>query len=69
MAVKRFRLTKGAKVLVFVLIIGILVGGISIGLKTGVVKNDIYTDESGNVINTEKTSADTINLSLDEWIG
>lgn len=69
MAVKRFRLTKGAKVLVFVLIIGILVGGISIGLKTGVVKNDIYTDESGNVINTTKTSEDTINLSLDEWIG
>lgn len=69
MGVKRFRLTKGAKILVFVLIIGILAGGVSIGLKTGVVKNDIYTDESGNVINTEKTSADTINLSLDEWIG
>lgn len=26
-------------------------------------------DEDGNVINTEKSSADTINLSLDEWIG
>lgn len=69
MGVKRFRLTKGAKVLIFVLIIGIVIGGISIGLKTGVVKNDIYTDESGNVINTTKTSEDTINLSLDEWIG
>ena len=69
MGVKRFRLTKGAKVLILVLIIGIVVGGIAIGLKTGVVKNDIYTDESGNVINTTKTSEDTINLSLDEWIG
>ena len=66
---KRFRLTKGAKILVFVLIIGLLVGGVGIGLKTGLVKNDIYTDDSGNVINTTKTSADTINLSLDEWIG
>ena len=66
---KRFRLTKGAKILVFVLIIGLIVGGVGIGLKTGLVKNDIYTDDSGNVINTTKTSADTINLSLDEWIG
>lgn len=26
-------------------------------------------DEDGNVINTAKSSSDTINLSLDEWIG
>lgn len=69
MSVKRFRLTKGAKVLILMLIVGIVIGGISIGLKTGVVKNNIYTDDSGNVINTTKTSEDTINLSLDEWIG
>lgn len=69
MGVKRFRLTKGAKILIFVLILGLVIGGVAIGVKTGVVKNDIYTDESGNVINTEKTSEDTINLSLDEWIG
>lgn len=69
MSVKRFRLTKGAKILVVVLIIGLLIGGVGIGLKTGVVKNDIHTDEAGNVINTTKTSEDTINLSLDEWIG
>lgn len=69
MGVKRFRLTKGAKVLIFVLIIGILAGAVAIGLKTGFVKNDIHIDESGNVINTTKTSEDTINLSLDEWIG
>ena len=66
---KRFRLTKGAKILAFVLIIGLLIGGVGMGLKTGLVKNDIYTDDSGNVINTTKTSKDTINLSLDEWIG
>lgn len=69
MGVKRFRLTKGAKILIFVLILGLVIGGVAIGVKTGVVKNDIYTDESGNVINTEKTSEDTINLSLDEWVG
>ena len=39
------------------------------GLKTGVVKNDLKPDADGNVINTTKESADTINLSLDEWIG
>lgn len=69
MGTKRFRLTKGAKILIFVLIIGLLVGGVFIGLKTGVVENDIHTDDSGNVINTTKASEDTINLSLDEWIG
>ena len=69
MGVKRFRLTKGAKVLIFILIVGILGGGVFAGLKSGIVKNDIPTDDNGNVINTEKTTADTINLSLDEWIG
>ena len=69
MGTKRFRLTKSAKVLIFVLIIGLLIGGVFIGLKTGVVENDIHTDGFGNVINTTKTSEDTINLSLDEWIG
>lgn len=69
MSVKRFRLTKGAKVFIFILIAVLLVGGITVGLKTGVVENDIHTDDSGNVINTSKESADTINLSLDEWIG
>lgn len=69
MGVKRFRLTKGAKILIFVLIVALIIGGVAIGLKTGVVENDIHTDESGNVINTEKESEDTINISLDEWIG
>lgn len=69
MGVKRFRLTKGAKILAVILAVGIIIGGVVLGLKTGVVKNDIKPDEFGNVINTEKTTADTINLSLDEWIG
>lgn len=30
---------------------------------------DLDADENGNVINTSKLSEDTINLSLDEWIG
>ena len=66
---KRFRLTKGAKVLILILVIALIGGGIFMGLKTGVVKNDLKPDADGNVINTSKESADTINLSLDEWIG
>lgn len=66
---KRFRLTKGAKILIMVLVIALIGGGIFMGLKTGVVKNDLKPDADGNVINTTKESADTINLSLDEWIG
>ena len=75
MSVKRFRLTKGAKFLIFVLIIGLLVGGVVLGLKTGLVENDVTVNndipvnDEGNVINTTKTANDTINLSLDEWIG
>ena len=69
MGVKRFRLTKGAKILAVVLAVVLIIGGVAVGLKTGVVKNDIEVDADGNVINTTKTSEDTINLSLDEWIG
>ena len=66
---KRFRLTKGAKILIMILVVALIGGGIFMGLKTGVVKNDLKPDADGNVINTAKESADTINLSLDEWIG
>ena len=66
---KRFRLTKGAKILILVLVVAILGGGLFMGLKTGVVKNDLKPDADGNVINTSKENAETINLSLDEWIG
>ena len=66
---RRFRLTKGAKILIMVLVIALISGGLFMGLKTGIVKNDLKPDADGNVINTTKESADTINLSLDEWIG
>ena len=33
----------------------------------GITVND--TDEDGNILNTDKESEDTLNLSLDEWIG
>lgn len=66
---KRFRLTKGAKILIIILVMALIGGGIFMGLKSGIVKNDLKPDADGNVINTSKESADTINLSLDEWIG
>lgn len=52
-----------------ILVIALIGGGIFMGLKTGVVKNDLKPDADGNVINTSKENAETINLSLDEWIG
>ena len=70
---KRFKLTKAAKVLILLVVVALIGGGVFAGLKTGVVKPDeelaALMDDDGNVINTEKTSEDTINLSLDEWIG
>ena len=51
---RRFRLTKGAKVLILILVIALIGGGIFMGLKTGVVKNDLKPDVDGNVINTVK---------------
>ena len=83
MKTRRFRLTKTAKILSFILILVVVIGSVFAGLKTGVVKtsgNKIgkafskkteapVTDSDGNVINTTKDNKDTINLSLDEWIG
>lgn len=94
---RRFRLTKAAKILILLLIVALIGGGVFAGLKTGVLKTSTDTetkkeesvtpnspsnkveeskenstldyDENGNVMNTEKTSEDTINISLDEWIG
>ena len=70
---RRFRLTKAAKVLIVLIVVALLGGGVFFGLKSGAVKTDgklsDLMDNDGNVINTEKTTNDTINLSLDEWIG
>ena len=78
---RRFRLTKAAKMLIMVLVVALLGGGVFAGVKTGLVstgkdknKNNktdavLDYDENGNVMNTSKTDDATINLSLDEWIG
>lgn len=85
---RRFRLTKAAKILIVIVMMALVIVGVFAGVKTGVVKtstdsktNEIVGgtetkdnvsldyDENGNVMNTEKTEATTINLSLDEWIG
>ena len=79
------RLTTLSKVIILLLIVGIIGGGIYAGVTKGIItkksnpttvtsnKTEQATtpiaDEDGNVINTAKTSNDTINLSLDEWIG
>ena len=74
MKTRRFRLTKTAKILSFILILVVVIGGVFAGLKTGVVKtsgNKIgkafskkteapVTDSDGNVINTTKDNKDTI---------
>ena len=73
MRAKRFRLTKAAKMLIFVLVVALAGGGVFFGVKSGKVKPDkklaAMTDDDGNVMNTEKETENTINLSLDEWIG
>ena len=76
---KRFRLTKAAKVLIMILVVALLGTGVFTGVKTGLVSTgkdkskdkDVVLDydENGNVMTTDKTDDATINLSLDEWIG
>lgn len=75
---RRFRLTVASKILIVLVVIAALVGGIFGATKAGFIKTSkksdkvtvaVNADEDGNVINTQKESNDTINLSLDEWIG
>jgi NitT/TauT family transport system substrate-binding protein len=82
---KRFRLTKAAKIMIMVLVVALIGGGVFAGLKTGVVttskdktdstsKKDsasvVDYDDDGNVITVDETNdEDTINLSIDEWVG
>ena len=85
---RRFRLTKAAKILIMVLVVALLGGGVFAGVKTGfittgdkdktnigsnkdnnVINKPLDYDENGNVMNTDKETDSTINLSLDEWIG
>lgn len=75
---RRFRLTVASKILIVLVVIVALVGGIFGATKAGFIKTNkksdkvtvaVNADEDGNVINTQKESNDTINISLDEWIG
>ena len=79
MSTKRFRLTKAAKILIFLIVLSCIGVGVFFGVKTGIIKSgndkkicsdsNITSDTDGNVINTDKKDDKTINLSLDEWIG
>lgn len=74
MAKGRIRLTTFSKVLILLVVVILAGVGVFFGVKSGKVTtknpklNDLL-DAQGNVINTEKASADTLNLSIDEWIG
>lgn len=88
MSTKRFRLTKTAKIMIFVLIIALLGGGVFVGLKTGLVKTDSKSEKEVEMSNSsvdnevevsdkkvdsnsenKSENTNTINLSLDEWVG
>lgn len=88
MNTKRFRLTKTAKIMIFVLIIALLGGGVFVGLKTGLVKTDSKSEKEVEMLNhnadsevevsdkkvdsnseNKSENTNTINLSLDEWVG
>ena len=71
MRARRAKLTTGGKILVFILTAALVAAGVFFGVSKGVIKNDFKPeyDSDGNVMNVTKKSADTINVSLDEWIG
>ena len=74
---RRFRLTKAAKILIMFLVVALVGGGAFAGIKTGFIKmgNDkkasasVDYDENGNVMNVDTENDSAINISLDEWIG
>ena len=68
----QYRLTTFSKVLILILIVALAATGVFFGVKSGKVKTknmEDLMDAEGNVINVEKSSDNTLNLSLDEWIG
>ncbi len=71
MRARRAKLTTGGKIVVFLFVGVLVIGGIFLGVRKGFIRNDLKPkyDSDGNVMNVSKSSADTINLSLDEWIG
>ena len=73
---RRFRLTKAAKILIMILVVALIGGGAFAGVKTGFIKTgdkkesaSLDYDENGNVMNVDTENDAAINLSLDEWIG
>lgn len=81
---KRFRLTKAAKILIVILVLALIGGGVFAGLRTGLITTDkknnvankenpsntiVDYDENGNVMDVDTNDNAAINLSLDEWIG
>lgn len=62
MSTKRFRLTKTAKIMIFVLIIALLGGGVFAGLKTGIVKTGNKSEQEAEKSNSSVNSnVDTSN--------
>lgn len=82
---KRFKLTKAAKILFFVILIVAICGAALFGIKSGLIKTnekktsatvketenkiDPEIKDEKNIIKNETSDEKTINLSLDEWIG
>ena len=78
---KRFRLTPVAKIICLLLVICLVGGGVIAASKAGLVQNDIAvktdavsssansTNTNGKPTATTTADDDTINLSLDEWVG
>ena len=79
----RFRLTPAAKVICLLVVVALIGTGVFFGFKNGAIKNDL-ADKSASSSSTSASpvssdsktddsvlseSDDTINLSLDEWIG
>lgn len=59
MSTKRFRLTKTAKIMIFVLIVALLGGGVFVGLKTGLVKTNSKSDQKA------ETSSSSVDSNVD----
>lgn len=70
---KRFKLTKAARVIIFLLIIAVIGGAGYFALSSGVIKTDEKTEVTNKTTNetlaSKPSETKEINLSLDEWTG
>lgn len=60
MAAKRFRLTKAAKILIFLLVIALIGGGVFAGVKTGVIKTSKQNEKLPNKDNGNKNDGQQV---------